>query len=214
MPASRYYCDYVSKVWELCDEIYLKYFGSVNDRAVYHQLGISVIESMISEFDNTTGHPTVTTEEHQDELARFLKDHTDIGKVSTEVHRKLSVPTMTLTPPETLYSSHVASPTATSRPQQPQQQQQQQQQQHRQQQRKQASHLREIPSEDQPPATVTTTGQTQKPDSSDPQCPPPQCHLCDYRPNGDPRWFKGSMAKHMKVKHSDQPDKIYPCTFP
>lgn len=204
MPASRYYSDYVPKVWELCDEIYLKYFGSVNDRAVYHKLGISVIESVISGFNIPQNHSTITTtDEHQDELARFLKDHTDIGKVPTEAHHKFSVPTMTLTPPEALHSSHVASPTATFGPQQPQQHRQQQQQ-------KQASHLRETPSEDQAPAT--TIDQTQKPDS-DPQHPP-QCYLCDYRPDGNPRWFKGSMAKHMKVKHSDEPDKIYPCKFP
>ncbi|EGO59464.1 hypothetical protein NEUTE1DRAFT_121265 [Neurospora tetrasperma FGSC 2508] len=213
MPASRYHSDYVPKVWELCDEIYLKYFGSVNDRAVYHQLGISVIQSVISGFDIPQNHSTVTTtEENQDELARFLKDHTDIGKVPMEAYRKFSVPTMTLTPPEALHSSHVASLTATFGPQQPQQSQQPQQtrQQQQQQQQKQASHLGEIPSEDQAPAS--TTDQTQKPDS-DPQHPP-QCHLCDYRPDGNPRWFKGSMAKHMKVKHSDQPDKIYPCKFP
>ncbi|KAK1777448.1 hypothetical protein QBC45DRAFT_186731 [Copromyces sp. CBS 386.78] len=220
IPSSRFYSDYVPKVWELCDEIYLKYFGSVNDRAVYHQLGISVIESMISGFDCTIGHPTATTAEPQDELERFLKEHTDIGKLSTDLthHRKLSVPTMTLTPPETLvYSSHVASPTATatanSGPQQPQYNNYvHQQKQKPQQQLQQASHPQsQIPSEQQTPTTTTNTP-SQKPDC-DPLSPP-QCHLCDYRPNGDPRWYKGSMAKHMKVKHSDQPDRIYSCTFP
>lgn len=204
MPASRFYRDYVPKVWELCDEIYVKYFGSVNDRAVYHQLGISVIESMISGFENPTIHPATTTAEDPQELARFLKDYTDIGKPSMDnVHyRKLSVPTMTLTPPETLASSsHVASPvatttaTATCGPQQRQHERQ-----------KSSLSQFQIPPEQQ---TLSTS---QKPEI-DPQCIP-QCHLCDYRPNGDPRWYKGSMAKHMKVKHSAEPDKIYACTYP
>ncbi|KAH7626339.1 hypothetical protein B0T09DRAFT_272606 [Sordaria sp. MPI-SDFR-AT-0083] len=214
MPASRYYSNYVPKVWELCDEIYLKYFGSVNDRVVYHQLGISVIESMISEFDNTTGHSTTTTEEPQNELEGFLKEQTDIDKLSTDSthHRKVSVPTMTLTPPETLYSSHVASPAATtnSGPQQTQNKKHQQKQKLQQQYQKASQPQSQIPSEQQTPSATPTP--CQKPDS-DPQSPP-QCHLCDYRPNGHPRWYKGSMAKHMKVKHSDQPDRIYACTYP
>ncbi|ORY65052.1 uncharacterized protein BCR38DRAFT_408795 [Pseudomassariella vexata] len=40
------------------------------------------------------------------------------------------------------------------------------------------------------------------------------CELCRYRPRGDPQWFKGSMAKHMKLQHSPQPPKIYKCSFP
>lgn len=208
MPASRFYSDYVPKVWELCDEIYTKYFGSVNDRAVYHQLGLSVIESIISGFDNLTSHPApTTTEEHQDQLARFLKDYTDIGKPSIDTlhHRKISVPTMTITPPETLvYSSQVVSPTATAAATATSEEQQLQQRQHQ----RQNSSLSQsqFPSEQQTPST------SQKPEL-DPQCIP-QCHLCDYRPNGDPRWYKGSMAKHIKVKHSSEPDKIYACKYP
>ncbi|KAK3398560.1 hypothetical protein B0T20DRAFT_212394 [Sordaria brevicollis] len=205
MPASRFYRNYAPKVWELCDEIYTKYFGSVNDRAVYHQLGISVIESMIAGFKDPTNNPAMTTtEENPDELARFIQEHTDIGKPSmnTVHNRKLSVPTMTLTPPETLvYTSHVASPTAgatATAPFEPQQRQHQ----------RQKSSLSQslIPSEQQTPATAQKV-------EPDPQVIP-QCHLCEYRPNGDPRWYKGSMAKHMKVKHSAEPDKIYACTYP
>ncbi|OLN88109.1 hypothetical protein CCHL11_00382 [Colletotrichum chlorophyti] len=40
------------------------------------------------------------------------------------------------------------------------------------------------------------------------------CRICGYRPKGDPQWFKGSMAKHMKNKHSSEPPKIYRCPFP
>ncbi|TLS31360.1 hypothetical protein PpBr36_02918 [Pyricularia pennisetigena] len=40
------------------------------------------------------------------------------------------------------------------------------------------------------------------------------CELCGYRPKGDPQWFKGSMAKHMKLQHSAQPPKIYKCPYP
>lgn len=40
------------------------------------------------------------------------------------------------------------------------------------------------------------------------------CTLCGYRPKGDPRWFGGSMAKHMKLQHSTTPPKIYRCPYP
>lgn len=40
------------------------------------------------------------------------------------------------------------------------------------------------------------------------------CRLCGYRPKGDPRWFHGSMSKHMKVKHREDPPIIYKCNFP
>lgn len=40
------------------------------------------------------------------------------------------------------------------------------------------------------------------------------CKLCGFRPKGDPKWFRGSMAKHMKHQHSTQPPKIYKCPYP
>ena len=38
------------------------------------------------------------------------------------------------------------------------------------------------------------------------------CELCGYRPKGDPKWFRGSMAKHQLTKHSAE--VIYKCPFP
>ncbi|CAK7219743.1 hypothetical protein SCUCBS95973_003922 [Sporothrix curviconia] len=38
------------------------------------------------------------------------------------------------------------------------------------------------------------------------------CELCGYRPKGDPKWFRGSMAKHRLTKHSAE--VIYKCPFP
>lgn len=40
------------------------------------------------------------------------------------------------------------------------------------------------------------------------------CNLCGYRPKGDPRWFGGSMAKHMKLQHANTPPTIYRCPYP
>ncbi|KAF5682467.1 hypothetical protein FDENT_7639 [Fusarium denticulatum] len=40
------------------------------------------------------------------------------------------------------------------------------------------------------------------------------CKLCGYTPEGDPRWFSGSMAKHMKLQHSTKPPTIYRCPYP
>lgn len=41
-----------------------------------------------------------------------------------------------------------------------------------------------------------------------------RCDQCDYRPKGDPKWFKGSLAKHKKLQHSTEPPKIYRCPYP
>lgn len=41
-----------------------------------------------------------------------------------------------------------------------------------------------------------------------------KCDECGYRPKGHPRWFKGSMAKHKRLKHSREPPKIYSCKYP
>ncbi|EFX04145.1 zinc finger protein [Grosmannia clavigera kw1407] len=38
------------------------------------------------------------------------------------------------------------------------------------------------------------------------------CQICSYRPKGDPQWFRGSMNKHMKTKHSGE--VIYKCPYP
>lgn len=40
------------------------------------------------------------------------------------------------------------------------------------------------------------------------------CELCGYRPEGDPRWFPGSMAKHKKLQHGTSPPRIYQCPYP
>lgn len=40
------------------------------------------------------------------------------------------------------------------------------------------------------------------------------CDICGYRPEGDPRWFPGSMAKHKKLQHATSPPMIYRCRFP
>jgi hypothetical protein len=39
------------------------------------------------------------------------------------------------------------------------------------------------------------------------------CQICGYRPKGDPRWFVGSMAKHMRTIHSENP-QIFRCPYP
>lgn len=40
------------------------------------------------------------------------------------------------------------------------------------------------------------------------------CEECGYRPEGDPRWFAGSMAKHKKNKHARSPPTVYHCPYP
>lgn len=38
------------------------------------------------------------------------------------------------------------------------------------------------------------------------------CEICGYRPKGAPQWFRGSMHKHMKTKHSGE--VMYKCPYP
>ncbi|KAK4196816.1 hypothetical protein QBC40DRAFT_351490 [Triangularia verruculosa] len=54
----------------------------------------------------------------------------------------------------------------------------------------------------------------QPPDDSAAVEADPKCDECGYRPKGHPRWFKGSMAKHKRLKHSREPPKIYQCPYP
>ncbi|TLD31204.1 hypothetical protein PspLS_02822 [Pyricularia sp. CBS 133598] len=61
-----------------------------------------------------------------------------------------------------------------------------------------------------PSSTSTSGGSTAQGKTEANSC----CELCGYRPKGDPQWFKGSMAKHMKLQHSAQPPKIYKCPYP
>ncbi|GFP53510.1 hypothetical protein TASIC1_0002069400 [Trichoderma asperellum] len=65
------------------------------------------------------------------------------------------------------------------------------------------------PSKPEPTATAppTATASTAKVESD--SC----CEICGYRPKGDPRWFVGSMAKHMKTIHSENP-QIFRCPYP
>ena len=58
------------------------------------------------------------------------------------------------------------------------------------------------------PDTLDASTGAQKVEAKEP------CKLCGFRPKGDPKWFRGSMAKHMKHQHSTQPPKIYKCPYP
>ncbi|KAG9253398.1 uncharacterized protein F5Z01DRAFT_658707 [Emericellopsis atlantica] len=40
------------------------------------------------------------------------------------------------------------------------------------------------------------------------------CEECGYRPEGNPKWFQGSMAKHKKLMHGKSEPVVYQCPFP
>lgn len=40
------------------------------------------------------------------------------------------------------------------------------------------------------------------------------CEICGFRPSGEPRWFRGTLAKHKKLQHSTTPPVIYRCPYP
>ena len=39
------------------------------------------------------------------------------------------------------------------------------------------------------------------------------CEICGYQPEGDPRWFSGSMARHRKKQHKEA-NSIFSCPYP
>lgn len=63
------------------------------------------------------------------------------------------------------------------------------------------------PSKPEPPSAAAAAAAAAKVESD--SC----CEICGYRPKGDPRWFVGSMAKHMKTIHSENP-QIFRCPYP
>ncbi|KAJ4300537.1 hypothetical protein N0V88_003215 [Collariella sp. IMI 366227] len=144
LPSARFFGSYVPNARKLCDQMYEQHDAGTLRRDHYHGLGLALIESLISELDNSnlTAAPSA-----MDDLDAFF-DNLNSG----------------------------ASNQLTAFPQ---------------------------PSNEQ-----------QQPNHQKPVEANASCHICGYRPKGDPQWFKGSMAKHMKTMHSGAPDKIYKCPFP
>lgn len=155
----------------------------------YHGLGISLIESLIPEFDNSAVKAAASPLDDIDTL---------FGDLSAEAGSAAAMEFTSLQPAglqeftlgansaqlQTPAATHDGSPSSNGT-------------------QTTTSPAAADGSEQQSPA-----GQQQKVEAD--SC----CEICGYRPKGDPQWFKGSMAKHKKLQHSTEPPKIYKCPFP
>jgi hypothetical protein len=59
-----------------------------------------------------------------------------------------------------------------------------------------------------PPSQTPTPAATSKAESNS------ICDECGYRPEGNPKWFQGSMAKHKKLMHGKSEPVVYQCPYP
>jgi hypothetical protein len=196
----------------LCDHIYKKHDVGVLRRNDYHNLGITLIQNLMHEFDNSGGKQAAVP---LDDLDAFFNDLSSesgnpFGEISTAQQgstttalRGLQLQTPAATTSGSPSSAGVVSPPAEHQqppPPPPSQQQQRQQ-------KASVDNNKTTGEPEKAPTTTATTG-SQKVEAD--AC----CDICGYRPKGDPQWFKGSMAKHKKLQHSTQPPKIYKCPYP
>ncbi|KAL2130443.1 hypothetical protein VTI74DRAFT_6389 [Chaetomium olivicolor] len=187
LPSARFFGSYVPSARKLCDQIYEEHDVGPSRRDDYHGLGVALIENLVSELYTPASKPA----------APSLGD-IDLDTYFDDLVPEAGNPVTAVTALQPSFDfgtmqAQLPTPTATS--------------------------------SGTPSSSHTTSpgGELpqQPPNDSPEQQEPAQkveadlgCHLCDYRPKGDPQWFKGSMAKHMKTKHSGEPDRIYKCPFP
>ncbi|KAL2258566.1 hypothetical protein VTK26DRAFT_8079 [Humicola hyalothermophila] len=198
LPSTTFFDSFVPQVRGLCNQIYEHHDVGTSRRDVYHNLGITLIESLIPELDTSIGRAAGPPLDDIDALFKDLEsggDTTtgftfmDIDAANTvpPFDNGAQLPTPTATSGGTPSSTHAVSPAS----EQAQQQQQQQ------------------------PTPPDTSEQRQQPAATGQKVEANSCcELCGYRPKGDPQWFKGSMAKHKKLQHSTDPPKIYKCPYP
>ncbi|KAK4140362.1 uncharacterized protein C8A04DRAFT_15018 [Dichotomopilus funicola] len=192
LPSSKFFGVYVPHVRKLCDQLYMIHDVGVSRRDVYHGLGVTLIETLVSELDNSGSKLEA---QPPDDIDMFLNEIPEVpsppaakspGKpppLKTKFSQtQLLTPTASSSgssPSDTTASPTTASPATTERPQR---------------------------SPAETPDQQSSNGQKVEANSC--------CDICGYRPKGDPQWFKGSMAKHRRLQHSTEPPKIFKCPFP
>ncbi|KAK3368892.1 hypothetical protein B0T24DRAFT_532214 [Lasiosphaeria ovina] len=197
MAAAKFLDQFVPRVCNFCDQLYEQHDSGTSRRGVYHKLGVSLVENLILEFDNLTGDVTCDRE------LDFLEIPSDFGYGPTSFARLDTDLQFDMESSPNLYG---------------------------------ASEGLQPPLDKTAPADFSSP----EPPSSSPAFPTPTlqgqstqseavqesqggeekieadscCEICGYRPKGAPKWFKGSMAKHKKLQHSEAPPKLYKCPFP
>ena len=204
MSPRRFFDDFVPQVREMSEPIYQQHDAGASRRNDYHCLGVTLVETIMAEFDSLSPDNSVhqiledDLDDNFDEYFNKLSpdcvaeigsefDHllgtTSQGNLA-ELASGLQVPVFMTTPPESGTSSGqspISSPATLDENQ------------------RQSSHSSE-------PTTEQSNAQKLEANSC--------CEICGYRPKGDPQWFKGSMAKHKKLQHSAAPPKIFKCPYP
>ncbi|KAK3390569.1 hypothetical protein B0H63DRAFT_119764 [Podospora didyma] len=191
MTATRFFASFVPRTRDLCDKIYEEPGSNFPTRAVYHSLGISLFESLIPEFDNSTGDAAGSIlEEHDlDEMFNQITVDNPFSNLATADSTDYNIgnPSCLYTLPIDLQGVEMLSTESTSSSQNP------------------------SPVRGQ---SVQVELSEQQPTGEEKVEADACCDLCGYRPKGDPKWFKGSMSKHKKLQHSEAPPKIYKCPYP
>ncbi|KAK3324134.1 hypothetical protein B0T19DRAFT_222706 [Cercophora scortea] len=206
MPSATYFGNFSSRVKRLCDLIYEQHDREgTSRRGVYHDLGISLIQNIIPEFDTLTGtFSGDLPQEHEDLDELFFNKMADADgdNASNDPFADIKSPFNLLSPPSFSSTSiGLQVPTVITTPPEPSRSVSQ------------TSSPANPDQNGQQPATAEGSNQDQSP-SQQAEVPYSRCDLCDYQPKGDPQWFKGSMSKHKKLQHSQDPPKIYECPFP
>jgi hypothetical protein len=194
MTGSRFFDRFVPDVRKLCDQIYEQHDSGTTRRQMYFKLGVSLIESMIPEFDMEEGQQSLLDDVNDlddffpDITSSFVSvsDHKDLGDETVMASVLVGENQADLGGPSSLPFDEVAATQPDGKSS--------------------ATHPESIPLADH--ATQDQQDQAQKIEAD--SC----CEICGYRPKGDPQWFRGSMAKHKKLQHSTAPPKIYKCPYP
>lgn len=190
MPSTNW-SNFASSVRRLCDQLYERHDVGTSRRNAYHGLGIALIESLVPEFDSSTGKAAELPLDDTDAL--FSELSADVGNTAASLAHPQPAALHTLD--GGVNEAQLPTPTATVGGSPP------------------GTQTTSPPAEaaQQPGAgraSETQQAAGQKVEAA--SC----CEICGYRPKGDPQWFKGSMAKHKKLQHSTEPPKIYKCPYP
>lgn len=208
MDALRYYGNFVPDVRGLCDQMYKHHGPSASRRIAYHDQAISLIENLMS-LSQAEGAKTGSLDE-TDEFDQFFDQLVSGSKPQGQFSSETDPLTMGSDdlvmhlcgiPDSDAQPGNLQVPRVTTTP---------------------PDNLISVPpaNPSETPPEAEQSAQDQQPQQqAEPGALKPTeadscCDLCGYRPKGQPQWFKGSMAKHRKLKHSTEPPKIYKCPFP
>lgn len=203
MDTLRYYDQYVPDVRRHCDLMYDHDDSGNKNRTMYQALAVLLLENMMApgnledKADDPLEFITGLTPDYQpaqttsfpsfDQASALSMGGMDLDLSGSDMeNHTLQIPKVTTTPPDSLNSHGL--PTTTS------------EYLHNQEQTIQPEQQQEQPA-DESQGALPVEAET-------------GCDECGYKPKGDPKWFKSSLAKHRKKQHSELPPTWHKCNFP